>query len=213
MADLLANLTDKITYNVHKLTYDPEAEKYAQSARLSAEVEKETRDKQAARDAAAADAEKAAAAAKAQQEADAKKRAANAEFSAGRFAGKTMGVVTMVLLAFGLFVVCMFGASLATNLNVYKNWPYRVLYALYGFIFSPVVIVYVFAYRWFWLGKKPRFYSILPLIPYHLNDPWAQQLLAWISYRPDEVLQKLEEWDPTKVEAGIRAECRVGNSD
>lgn len=213
MATLLSNLTDKVTYNVHKLTYDPEAEKYAQSARLSAEMEKEARDKKAKQDAAAIEKKEAEAAAKAKQEADAKKRAENAEFSTGRFMGKTAGVVTVILVSFAVFVVCMFGASLATNLNVYKNWPYRVLYAIYGFIFSPVVILYVLAYRWFWLGKKPRFYAILPLIPFHLEHPWAQQLLAWMSFRPDEVLQKLEEWDPAKVEAGILAECRAGNSD
>lgn len=213
MANILSNLTDKISYNIHNLTYDPEAEKYAQAVRLSSEVEKEALSKQATRETDATDAENAKAAQKAQQEADAKARTENAEFRVGRFFGKTLGIATMILLAFGVFVVSMFGASLATNLNVYKNWPYRLLYAIYGFIFSPLVILYVFLYRWFWLGKKPRFYSILPLIPYHLNDPWAQQLLAWISYRPDDVIQKLQEWDPSKVVAGIRAECNAGNSD
>ena len=213
MADLLANLTDKVTYNLHQWTYDPEAEKYAQSARLSGEMEKEAKTRQQNQDTATKSAQDKAAADKAAQEAEAAKRASNAEFSASRFMGKTFGVVTVVIASFALFVVCMFGASLATNLNVYKNWPYRVLYALYGFIFSPVVILYVLCYRWFWLGKKPRFYSILPLIPYHLNDPWAQQILAWISFRPDEVIQKLEEWNPHKVEAGIFAECAAANSD
>ena len=94
-----------------------------------------------------------------------------------------------------LIVVAMFlGSSLAVNLNVYKNWAYRLLYAVYGGIFCLLVIPYVLGYRWAFLGKKPKFYSLIPLFPYHWDSRIMQILFGWISYRPDADIETLREW-------------------
>ncbi len=95
-----------------------------------------------------------------------------------------------VILSFGLF-----GASLATNLNIYKPTPFRVLYAIYGFLFFYVVIPYVLLYRWWWLGKKPRFYALLPLIGQRFDNHQAGILLGWMSFRPDDLVDSLKEWE------------------
>jgi hypothetical protein len=96
---------------------------------------------------------------------------------------------------FLIFVATLLGSSLATNLNVYKHWTFRVLYAVYGALFFFVVIPYTLVYRWAWLGKRPKFYSLIPLFPYHWNNRLAQILLGWISFRPDDDILALREWD------------------
>jgi hypothetical protein len=96
---------------------------------------------------------------------------------------------------FLIFVAMLLGASLATNLNLYKHWAFRVLYAVYGALFFFVVIPYSLAYRWAWLGKQPKFYSIIPLFPYHWNNRLVQILLGWISFRPDDDILALQEWE------------------
>jgi hypothetical protein len=65
---------------------------------------------------------------------------------------------------------------------------------IYGFVFFPVVILYVVGYRWFWKGKRPQFYSLIPLLPYHIDRPLLALFFAWLSYRPDEYVGALEEW-------------------
>jgi hypothetical protein len=42
----------------------------------------------------------------------------------------------------------------------------------------------VVGYRWWWRGTKPRFYAVIPLIPYRLDNRWAAAALSWFSYRP-----------------------------
>ena len=96
---------------------------------------------------------------------------------------------------FLIFTSMMLGASLAVNLNIYKNWAFRIVYAFYGAIFCAIVIPYVLFYRWAWLGKRPKFYSLIPLFPYHWNSRFAQILLGWISYRPDADIELLREWE------------------
>lgn len=106
----------------------------------------------------------------------------------GKYLGGYLGL-------FLIFVAMMLGASLATNLNLYKHWAYRILYAVYGAIFCFVVIPYSLLYRWAWLGKKPKFYSLIPLFPYHWNNRIVQILLGWISFRPDDDILALREWE------------------
>jgi hypothetical protein len=112
------------------------------------------------------------------------------------------GLITEVLAYVGgyfglflIFVTMTLGSSLAVNLNVYKNWAYRLLYAVYGAVFCLVVIPYVIFYRWLWLGKKPKFYSLIPLFPYHWDNRFMQIVLGWISYRPDADIDSLREWE------------------
>lgn len=194
MAALLANAKDLLSFRLHQLTYDPEAERYAQEKAASdsavAAAEKASADSEAA--AKKTDAEKAADAERVKRENEARK--AKESFRVGRFLGKATGTFSSVIGIFLLVMVGLFGSCLATNLNLYRTWPYRLLYAIYGFVFSPLVILYVFAYRWFWLGKAPRFYALVPLVPYRLEHPWAIQLLSWLSYKPDDVIEVLKEW-------------------
>jgi hypothetical protein len=197
MSSLFANLTDTLTYRLHKLTYDPEAERYAQE-RAASEAAVSGAEVAAANKAAAeakTDEEKKAAAERVKKANEARK--AKESFRVGRFIGKAAGTFTTVIFIFAFVLIGLFGACLATNLNLYRTWPYRLLYAIYGFVFSPLVIVYVFAYRWFWLGKPPRFYALVPLIPYRLDHPWAVQLISWLSYKPDDVIDVLKEWKGT----------------
>lgn len=112
------------------------------------------------------------------------------------------GLITEVLSYIGgyfglflIFVTMTLGSSLAVNLNVYKNWAYRLLYAIYGGIFCLIVIPYVLFYRWLWLGKKPKFYSLMPLFPYHWDNRFMQIVFGWISYRPDADIDSLREWE------------------
>jgi hypothetical protein len=204
--DFLANLKDKAEFAVHKYTYDPEAEEYAAAQRASKEsaaaAEKARNNKDAATKKAAEDA----AAEAARKEKEAADRASRSQFNPGRFAAKVGGIVSSIL---GVFIVVLggiYGAHLATNLNVYRSWPYRLLYAIYGFIFFPVVITYVLGYRWWWKGKKPRYYALLPLIPYFVNQPLLAMILSWLTYRPDDVVDALQEWNPSMVQKGEHAQ-------
>jgi len=116
------------------------------------------------------------------------------EFSIMRLLGNILGTTISILTVFLLVVFGVFGSSLGTNLNVHLSAPYRVLYAIYGFVFFFLVIPYVLLYRWWWKGKQPRFYSLIPLIPYHIDNYYVGILLSWMSYRPDDQIESLKEW-------------------
>lgn len=120
--------------------------------------------------------------------------AARNEFSIMRLLGNILGTTISMLTVFLLVVFGIFGSSLATNLNLYHTAPYRVLYAIYGFVFFFVVIPYVLLYRWWWKGNQPRFYSLIPLVPYHFDNYYAGILLSWMSYKPDDRIESLKEW-------------------
>ena len=181
MASLLNQITNSIQYTIHKATYNPEATAFA-------EQQAAEREKKARREAAAAaeavktaeqkrkDEENAAAAAAAEAE-----RERRAHFSGTRMIGRAMEIVGIILGVFVLLLFGVLGASLATNLNLYRDMPYRILYAIYGFLFFWVVIPYVFLYRWWWNGKKPRFYAMVPILPYKFTNSIAAMLLGWIS--------------------------------
>jgi len=102
--------------------------------------------------------------------------------------GLTIGGILLILL------LALMGASIAVNLNVYKPIGFRILYMIYGMIFSPIVIIYGILYRSWWHGKKPVYYSFLPLIPYFFVNRYTQFLLGWLTYRPDNEMWNLEEW-------------------
>ena len=191
---LLSNLQDKISYKIHQLTFDPEAEEYNASrkaAQEAADAAQRAKDKKTTDEAAT----KAAAEAKEQAAKQAAEdRIAKSEFRGGRFASTVAKTVATILFAFALVAGGMYGAHLATNLNLYRSWPYRLLYAIYGFIFFPIVIGYVLGYRWWWKGKKPEYYALLPLIPYYINNPLMSTLFSWLSYKPDDVIASFQEW-------------------
>lgn len=196
---LLQNISDKVSYQVHKLTYDPEAEQYAASIKAAQEAndaaermqQKEADKKKAAEQANSKELE---------EKERAAEEAAKNEFSLGRFIGKVAGTTVGVLLYFLIFAGAIYGAHLATNLNVYRSWPYRVLYAIYGFLFFPIVILYVIGYRFWWLGEKPRFYALLPILPYFIKSPLLAFFFSWLSYKPDEYVNLGMKWNPEIAE-------------
>jgi cation transport ATPase len=191
---LLEEAWNSIQYQIKKAVSDPDANAYAQE---QADAKKKADDAKAAADATKQEqADKAAAekAAADKAEADAKAAKERATFSFTRMLGTVGGTFFTIFLVFLLFFGAVLGASLATNLNLYLSTPYRILYAIYGSLFFFVIIPYVLGYRWFWKGKRPRFYSLIPLIPYHLDSRVAAFLFSWLSYKPDDQIDSLKEW-------------------
>jgi Flp pilus assembly protein TadB len=191
---LFTQLSNKIAYTIHNAVYDPAAENYAAQAQRTREAEAASRERSAARaaaDAQAARERRADAERRATEEADAARRA---EFSSTGVASTAAATAGKIIGIFFLIMLATLGASLATNLNIYKPAIYRVLYALYGFVFFWIVIPYVLIYRWYIQVKRPRFYALLPLIPYRWDGWFGRTFLSWMSYRPDDAAEALKEW-------------------
>ena len=192
---------NKLQLYVHKQTYDPEAEKFIkkqkeleatekQKAATERDTKKRLESEKKLKD--AADAKK-----KAEDAAKAKEQESEAErnkFDVWRLLGRVMSTTIGMITTFIIFALAIWGSSLATNLNVYRDWPYRLLYAIYGLVFFFIVIPYAMLYRWFWKGKKPRYYALIPLIPYHIDHPLAAFLFSWLSFKPDAEMNDLKEW-------------------
>jgi len=119
---------------------------------------------------------------------------ANDNFDLGSLILKTISYMITVLFFLLVFFFLSLGASMAVNLNVHKPLPYKIFYMIYGFLFGLVVVPYVLLYRWFWLKKKPEYYSFMPLMPRFFVNPYVQFLLGWITYKPINTIVKLEEW-------------------
>lgn len=116
------------------------------------------------------------------------------EFSWTRLLGRVLSITVRIVILFLLIVAGLYGSSLATNLNLYREAPIRVLYAIYGFLFFWIVIPYSLLYRWWWKGKKPVFYAFIPLVPYKFNNRYAAMFLSWMSFKPDDQIACLMEW-------------------
>jgi cation transport ATPase len=181
-------------YQLSQAFVDPAAEKYAKEQAEKAQKETDLKKKEA--DTKAAKAKKEAEEKKKKEEADKirKEKESRNTFSFTRLFGTVFGTFMTIFLVFLLFFCGVLGASFATNLNLYRSWPFRVFYAFYGFLFFFIVIPYVLGYRWFWKGLKPKFYSLLPMIPYHLDNRFTAFLFSWLSYKPDDEIDSLKEW-------------------
>ena len=195
MTELVNQLSNSVAFAIHKATYNPEAEEFTKKKAEEANAARIKQEK--AVEQAKSDKEKAEAAQKAAvtKELAEKKEAAREEFDPWRLTKQILGTVGYIVLVFVLVVFGVFGASLATNLNLYKDTPYRILYAIYGFLFCFIVIPYVIGYRWGWQGKKPRFYALIPIIGYHLDNRWAAMMFSWLSFKPDCRIESLKEWE------------------
>ena len=102
--------------------------------------------------------------------------------------GLTVGIILVLIF------LALIGSSVSTNLNIYKPVGYRIIYAIYGFIFSPIVLLYATLYRGWWLGKKPVYYGFIPLVPYFFINRYTQFFLGWMTYKPDNHIWDLQEW-------------------
>jgi len=182
------SLIDSINYSIYKATYNPEAEAYAKKQAKEAEKGKEQK---AAADATATE-QKNAEAVKAAADKAAQEKKDRETFSGSRLASRIFKIIGAIVAVFVIFVLGILGASFAANLNLYRELPYRILCALYGFGFFWLVIPYVLGYRWWWLGLPPRFYAVIPLLPYRFDHPIAEFLFSWMSYRPDDRIELLK---------------------
>lgn len=182
----LENISNNIQYNLTNFGFNPEADKYAKVQQQKAkelQEEKQVEDKK--------------------KEAEDERKRLEEQLKTQKMEDtgtvtsvmvSAIGTTTTIVLT-GLFLgMGILGASLATNLNLYREWSFRIFYFIYGFLFSPIVILYVYLYRWWWKEKRPRFYALFPLIPYRLNHPWAIQFFSWLSYKPDDYVDALKEW-------------------
>lgn len=193
--ELASQLSNSIAYAIHSATYNPDAEQFAKENSEKAKKEADTNKAKAEQDKAVKEKADALAKAKAEEERIENERKSRATFSLARLFGTTFGIVTTVVLSFLLVVLGVFGASLATNLNLYHSMPYKIFYAIYGFLFFFIVIPYVLIYRWYWKGLRPKFYALIPILPYRLDNKWAAMLFSWLSYKPDEDIELLKEWN------------------
>lgn len=124
----------------------------------------------------------------------AKEREEKANFSTKRMAKQTWETFWSIFRKVIGILLGILAASLAVNLNLYKHWPYRILYAVFGYFYWYLVIPYVYLYRWFWLGKQPKFYSLLPLVPLRFENRYVAQFYSWLSYKPDDEIESQKEW-------------------
>jgi hypothetical protein len=118
----------------------------------------------------------------------------NDNFDLGSLILKTISYMLTVLFFLLIIFFLSLGSSMAVNLNVHKPLAYKIFYMIYGFLFGLIVVPYVLLYRWFWLKKKPEYYSFIPLIPRFFVNPHIQFLLGWLTYKPINTIVKLEEW-------------------
>ncbi len=193
MSSYLEQLMNSTKYALHRATYNPEAEKYAKKQQQ--EVEKSKKDASIEKLNKEMQDKKYAEAKKLADEKAEQKRIQDerAEFSFSRLMGRIFKTIALIVFVALIFIGGVYGASLAVNLNVYKSAPFRVIYGIWGFLFFWVVIPYVWGYRRFWLGKTPRFYAIMPLVPYRFNHWFMDKFFDWITFRPEDV-DELKEW-------------------
>ena len=186
-------LMNTTKYALHKATYNPEAEKFAK--KQQAEVDKSKKDDSIAKlntemKSKKDEESKKLSNEKVKQDRIQKERS---EFSFSRLIVRILTIIALIVFIALVLIGGVYGASLAVNLNVYKSAPFRVIYAIWGFLFFWVIIPYVWGYRRFWLGKSPRFYAIMPLVPYRFNHWFMDKFFDWITFNPEDV-DELKEW-------------------
>lgn len=115
-------------------------------------------------------------------------------FSTSRMLLNILNTALRVFSSLLFIFLILISASLAVNLNIYKPVPYRILYAIYGALFSFIVVPYTVFYRWMYLGKRPHYYGFLPFIPRFFVHRPIQFLFGWLTFKPDEHMWELQEW-------------------
>jgi len=189
-SSLIKQLTNTINYQLHKATYSPEAEEFAKQKEAEADAEKKQREVAAA----PADTPKADLSGASPPEAEQKEAEPEDmnKFSVNRLFKRALDITLQIVKVFVLIALILFGASLATNLNIYRTLPYRIFYAFYGALFFFVVIPYVLLWRWAYKGKRPKFYGLLPILDFQISNPILAALFSWMSFQPDEEMYALD---------------------
>jgi hypothetical protein len=194
MSNIINQVVNNAKLAIHNATYNPEAEQFAKEQAAKLEREKKAKEAEALREKARTEKLAKEAADKELRDKTNADRDARAKFDGNRLVSNIFSTILKIVLVFILLCLGTFGASLATNLNLYKSTSFRILYAIYGFIFFIVVIPYCLLYRWWWHEKRPRFYALIPLVPYHFDNRWMALFFSWMSYKPDEYIETLKEW-------------------
>jgi len=170
---IIDKITNILQYKVYQATTDPDADAFA-------------KEQQAARD-------KAAAATQAsQEEQTAEQQAATqqsqnltkAQYSATTFLKQ---IVKYTILAFFIFLIILFAiytGHLAANDAIGHPIEYRILFFIYGAIFSVFVAPYYIIQRL--RGVEIKSYAILPVREGVVPEGLEGLLLSFISYIPDE---------------------------
>jgi hypothetical protein len=130
----------------------------------------------------------------------AEERARKANFSVQRLAKTSWDTFLSIFFSTVKILLGILAVSFATNLNLYKQWPYRLLYAIFAYRFWFVVIPYVLLYRWAWLKKQPKFYSLIPMVPLRFENRLMAQFFSWLSFKPDDEINAQREWITWKKE-------------
>ena len=191
--NFVSQLGNSVAYSLHQATYNPEAEAYSKEQTAAVEEKKKTDQKAQEEKKAkeAADAEKAAALAAKEAEESRK------TFSPSRMLYKAFLYGFYTFLALGLLTVGFFGASYATNLNVYRSWQFQMWCAVYGFLFGIPVVLYSW-YRWFY-GHVDPYFGPLPLFKSEEASETVKRYFGFTIYdeTPNkEKIVQLKEWEP-----------------
>jgi hypothetical protein len=192
--DFVSQLGNSVTYSLHQATYNPEAEAYSkeQAEKAAAAAAEKKTAEQAAKDA------KKAKDAEAKKAADAKAKEERNKFSSIRLLGTILKYTLYAILAIGTIVLGCLGASYSTNLNVYRPWPQRIFYAIYGFLFFIPALFYSVVYRqWMNQHVDPSF-GPLPLFDVAEASPTLKSVAPFLLF--DGALNKsqidaLREWE------------------
>jgi len=190
--DFVSQLGNSVVYNLHQATYNPEAEAYSKEQAGKAAAEKKEKEAAALKAKQEKDAAEAVAAAKAAKEDEESQKT----FSALRFLYKMMKYGFYASLIIGLLATCLYGASYATNLNVYQTWQARIWCAIYGFLFGIPVTLYAF-YRWF-NGHVDPYFSVLPLFKAEEVSPTVKNNFGFLVFEetPNKSqITGLKEWE------------------
>jgi Fe2+ transport system protein B len=170
---IIDKITNILQYKVYQATTDPDADAFAKE-------QKAARDK-----AAAAAAEQASAQATTKQAATAQSQnLTKAQYSATTFLKQ---IVKYTIFAFFIFLIILFTVytgHLAANDAIGRPIEYRILYFIYGAIFSAFVAPYYIIQRL--RGVEIKSYAILPVREGVVPEGLEGLLLSFVSYIPDE---------------------------
>lgn len=109
-------------------------------------------------------------------------------FSITRLIGNTLNNAINFFNTFLMITLAVVSGMLSANDAIGREWPYRILYFIYGSLFFPIMLLY-YLYMWF-IGKAPRIYTLLPIRTVQSITSLARFLLFPITYKPDEFSKK-----------------------
>jgi hypothetical protein len=190
--DFVNQLSNSVAYSVHTATYNPEAEQYAKQQQDDKEANQAAKAAADKKQVEAEAAKKAADEAKAKQVADEERRT----FSMSRLLSRVFRYTMYAAFVVGLLIVSLMSASYAVNLNIYRPWPQRLFYAVYGFLFSIFSFPYIVFYRSWYLGHSIPSYGVLPLFETEEASPFTKSFLPFLVFARDEHIDDMKEWEP-----------------